>query len=405
MTPENPSPKPPRRAGPLVGGLVVALAVGAVGGYALTRDDGGTTTTTVVQTVPPRTVTTTVQAAAASASSSVSDGTRTPAEIYRLAAPGVVDILAQTSNGASEGTGFVIDKQGRILTNEHVVAGADRITVSFADGKQTQARLMGTDPSNDLALLKVTIAASELHPIELGSSAKVVPGDPVVAIGNPFGYARSISAGIVSALNRDITAPNRFNITGAIQTDAAINHGNSGGPLLDGQARVIGITAQIADSGVDANVGVGFAVPIDAATRELQALERGNVKHAWLGISGQTITPAIAAAAGVKSANGVLVTGVIIGGPAAQAGLLDGTRIVEAGGTRICAGGDSIVGINGTKVTGMSDLQSIISQAKPTATVTLSVLHAGSAQRDRITVTLRPQPGTAPAGSDTGCGH
>jgi S1-C subfamily serine protease len=403
MTPEQPTPRPSRRAGPVAGALVAALAVGGIGGYALTRDDGSRTET-IVQTVAPQTVTTTVQAASAS-SGTAGDGTRTPAEIYRLASAGVVDILAQGDQSAAEGTGFVIDKDGRILTNEHVVDGAGQITVSFSNGKQAKATLLGSDPSNDLALLKVSVASAQLSPIELGSSAKVVPGDPVVAIGNPFGYTRSISAGIVSALNRDIEAPNHFTITGAIQTDAAINHGNSGGPLLDGQGRVIGITAQIADSGVDANVGVGFAVPIDAATRELAALEQGDVRHAWLGISGQTITPAIGAAAGIKSANGVLITGVTVGGPAAQAGLLDGTRLVESGGQRLCAGGDAIVAINGQKVTGMSDLQRIISQAKPNATVTLTVLHANSAQRDKISVTLRPQPSTAPQGTGTGCGH
>ncbi len=404
MTPEAPPTRPSRRTGPIAGALVAALAVGAVGGYALTRDDGGSPTETVVRTVQPRTVTTTVQAASAS-NSSATDGTRTPAEIYKLDAPGVVDILARGSESAAEGTGFVIDRDGRILTNEHVIDGAGQITISFADGKQAKATVLGSDPSNDLALLKVNVPAAVLHPIALGSSAKVVPGDPVVAIGNPFGYTRSVSAGIVSALNRDIEAPNHFTITGAIQTDAAINHGNSGGPLLDGQGRVIGITAQIADSGVDANVGVGFAVPIDAATRELVALEKGDVRHAWLGISGQTITPPVAAAAGVKSATGVLVTGVTVGGPAAQAGLLDGTRLVEAGGQQLCAGGDAIVAINGQKVTGMSDLQRIISQSRPTASVTLTVLHADGAQRDKITVTLRPQPTTAPQGTATGCGH
>ena len=404
MTPEAPSSRPSRRTGPVVGALVAALAVGGIGGYALTRGSDGSRTETVVRTVQPRTVTTTVQTASAS-NGSATDGTRSPAEIYKLAAPGVVDILARGDQSAAEGTGFVIDREGRILTNEHVVDGAGQITISFADGKQATATLLGSDPSNDLALLKVNVATKVLHPIVLGSSARVVPGDPVVAIGNPFGYTRSISAGIVSALNRDITAPNHFTITGAIQTDAAINHGNSGGPLLDGQGRAIGITAQIADSGVDANVGVGFAVPIDAASRELAALEKGDVRHAWLGISGQTITPAIAAAAGVKSPTGVLITGVTVGGPAAQAGLLDGTRLVQSGGQQLCAGGDAIVGINGQKVAGMSDLQRIISQAKPTATVTLTVLHANSAQRDRISVTMRPQPTTAPAGTGTGCGH
>jgi S1-C subfamily serine protease len=254
-------------------------------------------------------------------------------------------------------------------------------------------------------MLKVTVAAGVLHPIPLGTSANLSPGDPVVAIGNPFGYARSVSAGIVSALHRDIEAPNHFTITGAIQTDAAINHGNSGGPLLDAQGRVIGITAQIADSGVDANVGVGFAVPIDAATRELAALEKGNVRHAWLGISGQTIDAATADAANLKVTRGVLITGVTVDGPAAHAGLADGTHIVQVGGAPLCAGGDAIIAVDGKPVTGMSDLQEIINTAQPGRTVTMTVVHAGSPERTKIPVQLGTQPTTAPQSTRNTCGH
>ena len=167
----------------------------------------------------------------------------------------------------------MLDRQGHILTNDHVVADASRVTVAFADGSTATATVSGEDASKDLAVLRVQLSASKLDPLPLGTSKSLVVGDAVLAIGNPFGYDRTVTAGIVSALGRTIEAPDGASITGTIQTDAAINHGNSGGPLIDTAGRVVGITSQIADSGVDGNVGVGFAIPIEDATAELGRLE------------------------------------------------------------------------------------------------------------------------------------
>ena len=190
-------------------------------------------------------------------------------EIYRATAPGVVQI----TQGNAEGSGFVIDEQGDIVTNAHVVTNGGPVTVSFSNADQAPARVVGVDDSTDVALLKVAVPAAALVPLPLGDSSTLQVGDGVVAIGNPFGLDRSATSGIVSAIDRQIQAPNGFAINGVIQTDAAINHGNSGGPLLNAQGQVVGITSQIADSGVNANVGVGFAVPINTVKQVIADLE------------------------------------------------------------------------------------------------------------------------------------
>ena len=338
--------------------LFAGAVLGAGGAYALVQlgDDSS----------PVRATTTAAasQPAAVTPSPAISTTTtgRTVAQIYKDESNGVVLIEATTPTAGglgsqvAEGTGFVIDRQGRILTNDHVVADAQSVRVTFADNKVVSARVVGTDPSRDLALLRVSVPAGQLDPLPLGSSQSLTPGDPVIAIGNPFGYVRSVSTGVVSGLDREIQAPNNFTITGAIQTDAAINHGNSGGPLLDAAGRVIGINAQIADSGVNANVGVGFAVPIDAATSELTDLEHGTVAHAWLGIQGGTLTPAIAQAAHLSQSSGVLVSGITPDSPASRAGIQGGNGQTQVDGQPVCVGGDVITSVDGQQSQSMTQL-------------------------------------------------
>ncbi len=220
-------------------------------------------------------------------------GAKSIEQIYRAAAPGVV----QVNQGDAEGSGFVLDRQGDVVTNAHVVTNGGPVTVSFSNDDRVPATVVGFDNSTDVALLKVTAPATALVPLPLGDSATLQVGDGVVAIGNPFGLDRSATSGIVSALNREITSPNGFGINGVIQTDAAINHGNSGGPLLNLQGQVVGINSQIADSGVDANVGVGFAIPIDTVkqiTHDLAA--NGSISHAYLGVQLTPVDPTLASA-------------------------------------------------------------------------------------------------------------
>src|SRR3954468_11360239 len=261
----------------LVGGGLVAVLLLAVG-----IDTNSKTTTTVVQQAP---------ISATKASSDDSSGQFTPREIYKRDAPGVVfirssvvqrtqspfDMFPTEQRGEATGSGFVIDRNGNILTNAHVIDGAVKVTVQFSDNKSVDAKIVGKDVSSDIALLKVDPDGLDLHPLNLGSAKDVQVGDPTIAIGNPFGLDRTLTTGVVSALQREIRAPNGFTIRDVIQTDAAINPGNSGGPLLDATGKVIGINSQIATggSGSNGNVGIGFAVPIDTARKELPQLKKG----------------------------------------------------------------------------------------------------------------------------------
>src|SRR6476469_10776507 len=237
------------------------------------------------------------------------------------------DPFGQQGGGTATGSGFVIDSEGHLLTNNHVVAGADNITVQLGDSEKTyDATVVGRDPATDLALLKIDAPSDQLHPLALGDSSKVAVGNPVVAIGNPFGLDRTVTSGIVSALQRQIQAPNGFSISNVIQTDAAINPGNSGGPLIDSQGNVIGINSQIETGGSgNGNVGIGFAIPINTARDVVSQLEQnGKVEHAFMGITGTTITPSLAQAVNLPVQSGVLVEDVVKGGPADDAGLKGG---------------------------------------------------------------------------------
>jgi S1-C subfamily serine protease len=322
-------------------------------------------------------------------------------EIYERTAPGVVQITSSTRASdvvagapAALGSGFVVDKAGHIVTNFHVVDGADQIQVSFSNRDTVVAELVGTDPSTDLAVLRVETSSRALTPLPLGDSDKVEVGDRVVAIGNPFGLDRTATAGIVSALQRLITAPNQFTIDHVIQTDAPINKGNSGGPLLDDRGEVIGVNTQIkTDELSSGNVGIGFAVPSNTVKDVVaQVLSTGRVEHAWLGITGRPITDDLADTFNLPVEEGILVQPVSPGSGAAKAKLQPGdTPIVVAGETYVL-GGDIIVSANGRKLSAVEDLRDVIAAHKPGQKIKLGIYR--DEKKSSVTITLGRQPPT-----------
>jgi S1-C subfamily serine protease len=296
--------------------------------------------------------------------------------------------------GTATGSGFVIDTEGHLLTNNHVVEGADRIQVKLGDSDTTYtAKVVGTDPATDLALLDVEAPADQLHPLALGRSAEMEVGDPVVAIGNPFGLDRTVTSGIVSALQRQIEAPDGFSITNVIQTDAAINPGNSGGPLINAAGEVIGINSQIATGGGgNGNVGIGFAIPIDTVRAEIHQLETtGEVDHAFIGISGGTITPDLAKAINLPVEEGVIVQSVVKGGPADKARIEGGNTSATIEGAEVSLGGDIITEVDGKKVAGMDEIVEIINEADPGDELELKILRDGSTKTATVTLGDRPE--------------
>jgi S1-C subfamily serine protease len=379
--------------------LVAALVGGAVVAFALLVLDvgGSSTTTTVVQQAP-------VAMTDAQGSASAAGDGLTAHDIYERDAPGVVHVRSELrasasptpfgtdQGGEATGTGFVIDAEGHILTNYHVVQDATSVSVGFDDNRMVTARVLGTDATNDLALLQVESSGLKLAPLQLGDSSTAQVGDPVLAIGNPFGLDRTLTTGVVSALQRQITAPNGFTIQHVIQTDAPINPGNSGGPLLDVAGRVIGINSQIITGGSgNGNVGIGFAVPINTAKKLLPQLKQtGSVVHAYLGITGATIDASLADLQ-LKVDRGVLVQTVTADGPAAKAGVHGGTIESQLGGARIMLGGDVIQTFDGRAVDSMSDLTAEIAKHGPGDTVRLGILRSGDGRQLRVTL------GTAPS--------
>jgi S1-C subfamily serine protease len=328
-------------------------------------------------------------------------------QIYQRDAPGVVfvrseivqttqdpfDVFPQRTRSEATGSGFVIDTLGRILTNYHVIQGAQSVTVQFEDNKTVNATVVGKDPSDDLALLKVNTAGVRLAPLPLGDSSTVQVGDPTLAIGNPFGYDRTLTSGIVSALQRQITAPNNFSINNVIQTDAAINPGNSGGPLLDAQGRVIGINSQIATSGTGGagdtggNVGIGFAVPINTAKKVLPELEKtGTVKQAWLGIEATTVDSTLRGL--VDARTGVLIESAQ--GPAAKAGLRGGSSDASVAGGTIKLGGDVITALDGKPMTSMDGVINYVETKRPGDQITVTYLRGGKTRSTTLTLGTRP---------------
>jgi putative serine protease PepD len=302
------------------------------------------------------------------------------AQIYERASKSVVELAASggSSPATAQGSGFVYDASGHIVTNQHVVAGATSIAVSFWNGVALDATLVGTDPSTDLAVLRVHAPKSLLLPLRLGDSSAVAVGDPVLAFGSPFGLEGTVTAGIVSALHRKMTAPNNYPITNTIQTDAAINHGNSGGPLLDRRGRVIGVNAQI-ESESGGSDGVGFAIPSNTVRSIVrQLIATGEVEHAYLGIRMAQLP------------EGVAVTEVLPGTPAEEAGLLPatGTKIVD--GQEQPSGGDIVVEFDGEKVTSAVALQSAVDARRPGDTVPITVVRNGSRRTLEVTLGVRP---------------
>ncbi|HET7744883.1 MAG TPA: trypsin-like peptidase domain-containing protein [Gaiellaceae bacterium] len=389
---------PVRRAlRPFAALLATAVLGGAVavGVVALLGDLGGDTTI-VTQTV-----------AASTSDPAFVGAPMSINEIYRRSAPGVVQVTSTTRSSAPNpfgdrfssppvqalGSGFVIDKAGHIVTNYHVVEGADDIKVSFSNQDTVTAKVVGTDPSTDLAVLRVNETASALTPLTLGDSDHMEVGDEVVAIGNPFGLDRTATAGIVSALQRGITAPNGYTIDHAIQTDAPINHGNSGGPLLNTRGQVVGVNSQIETGGssLSGNVGIGFAIPSNTVKNVVaQILRTGSVAHAYLGIVGQDITPTLADNYKLPANAGVLVATVRHGSGASKAGIRAGkTHVVVAGETYVL-GGDIIVAADGKPISSIDELRDAIAAHKPGDRIKLVVLRG--AKRTSVRVTLGRQP-------------
>jgi len=297
--------------------------------------------------------------------------------------------------GVSTGSGFLIDTEGHIVTNNHVVEGATKVTVKLGSENSTHpAEVIGADPASDVALLKVDLPADQLHPLALGDSSKVQVGDPVVAIGNPFGLDRTVTSGIVSALQRQIQAPNGFSINHVIQTDAAINPGNSGGPLIDSSGSVIGINSQIqTGGGSGGNVGIGFAVPINTAREVVKQIEtNGKVEHAYIGITGGTVTPAVAEALKLPTKQGVLVNEVVKGGPADEAGIEGGKTEATIEGAPVRLGGDVITEVDGEPIASMEDLIDAIDAHKPGDEMKITLLRGNDAEEQTVTVKLGVRP-------------
>ena len=302
--------------------------------------------------------------------------------------------------GTATGSGIVIDSGGTILTNYHVIENAIKVTVSFEKGKTVEAQVVGKDPSNDLAVLRIHPDGLSLHPLQLGSSSGVQVGDPVYAIGNPFDLERTLTTGVISALQRQITAPNGFTIDNVLQTDAPINPGNSGGPLLDTAGRVIGINSQIETGGSgNGSVGIGFAVPIDTAKSEIHQLEKGGtVRGAYLGLTSLTIDQSLSAL-NLPVKSGALVQSVQKGTAAEKAGIKGGTISTSTENGQIAVGGDIITSIEGKPVTSSEDLANEIAAHKPGQKVKVGLERAaGSGHYKAITVevTLGQRPNSVP---------
>jgi S1-C subfamily serine protease len=385
----------------VLGGLIV-LVIGAVLIATDVIDTGDTKT--VVQETP------TTQPAATSTGTSG----RSVRDIYKQEGRGVVFIQSDgvttdsgspfgtPDQGSATGSGFVVDKEGTIVTNAHVVEGADSVQVRFDEhGDFVNAEVKGVDTSTDIAVLKIdpSDVSGGLTPIPLGDSSKAQVGDSVIAIGNPFGYSRTVTTGIVSGLQREIQAPNGFTIPDVIQTDASINPGNSGGPLLDANGRVIGINSQIATGGGQGSVGIGFSVPVNTAKRLLPDLKAGEaIEHAYLGVQMQDVTSQLAEDLNLAADKGALVVEVTQDSPADKAGLRGGRTQTSEG---VAAGGDLIVAVDGKAVSDSSDVANAISQKRPGDSAEITYYRGDS--KKTVTVELAKRPKSADqAPSDQG---
>jgi S1-C subfamily serine protease len=315
-------------------------------------------------------------------------------QIYNQTRESVVLIVVTIPSGKAQGSGFVYDRQGRIITNNHVVEGASQITVTFIDGTASKATVVGRDPYSDMAVIKVDVPADKLKPVRLGMSSALVVGDYVVAIGNPYGLADSMTLGIVSAVGREMEATGSYKIVDVIQTDAAINPGNSGGPLLNLRGEVVGINTAIL-SETNQFSGIGFAIPSDTIIREIGSLiQTGSYAHPLLGISGMDLTPGIIDAMSLpKETKGALVVDVTPGGPCAAAGVKGSDRQVTIDGTRTSIGGDVITAIDGTALRTFYDLMYYMERNnRPGDVVKFTIIRGGNTIQVDVTLGTRPAP-------------
>lgn len=332
--------------------LLAAAGVGGAIGAAVALETDSDTVAAQTTTVPGE---------------SVAETTSSTAALYKRAKDAVVEVHASAGDqvpggGGATGSGFVIDEQGHIVTNQHVVADAESVSVEFSDGSEVDAEVVGTDPSTDIAVLDVNRPAARLTPLNFASEGSLEVGDQVVAIGSPFGLEGTLTTGVISALGREITAPNGFTIENAVQTDAALNNGNSGGPMLDTQGRVVGVAAQIrTESG--GNVGIGYAIPGDTAQRVARDLiADGSVKHAYLGVS-------------LPEDGAAEIQEVVNGGPAESAGL---------------RAGDEVTAVDGDAIESGDELRAAIDAKRPGDKITLTITRGGDERTEQVTLGERP---------------
>jgi putative serine protease PepD len=377
------------RTATIAAALVVAAGVGAGGGAATyaALSEGGTRTV-----IRPAAAARQTAEPAASTSESLS-----VSEIYEKTSRSVVEITSissqstpfgQEEQAQGQGSGFVYDDEGHIVTNQHVVDGAQTVSVRFWDGSTYDGTVVGSDPSTDLAVVKVEAPADVLQSLALGDSDDLTVGEPVVALGSPFGLEGTVTSGIVSALHRQMTAPNNFTINDSIQTDAAINHGNSGGPLVNGAGEVVGVNAQI-ESESGGSDGIGFAIPSKTIESIVpQIIADGSVEHAYLGVGVAEISQSVAEELGIPA--GVELTDVRDGGPAAEAGFqaADGSATVD--GQSYPTGGDVITAVDGKAIKTGAELQNAVDAKKPGDSISITYTRDGQSQTVDITLGTRP---------------
>jgi S1-C subfamily serine protease len=387
------------------GALAALLAAGCGGGAKKAQDTGAGSGPVTVQNTKLQVV----------GGGGESGGGFDPAAIYRQYSPGVVTVISVlpgsqgglfggggTPGEEALGSGFVVDGSGDVATNAHVVTTgqggdikrASQVYVEFPDHNRVPAKIVGDDPNADVALLKIGTAGLKLTPLPLGSSSNLIVGSPVAAIGSPFGEQQSLSVGVISAVNRSITSLTSFDINNAIQTDAAINHGNSGGPLISAKGQVIGINSQIKSTG-GGGEGVGFAVPVDTVRRSIQQLkQKGKVSYSYLGVSSVDLYPQLAKKLGIAASTGALVAKIQPGSPAEKAHLKAGTSLITfEGDARIPKGGDAIVAVDGKPVHSSTDLGNLVAARDPGTKVQITLVN-GHARRT-VTATLAPRPASA----------
>jgi S1-C subfamily serine protease len=378
----------------VLGGALVVFAAWAAGWL-----HGEQKTVVLQESTPGQVAAAPVRPAAA--------GVFDPARVYARRSPGVVTLYAVFSSGnnpgASQGSGFVVSSDGLILTNSHVITTAGEgdgnvrpagdVFVEFQDRDRVKATIVGWDVFDDVGVLRVDPKSHDLTPLPLGDSSRVVVGEPVAAIGSPFGNENSLTVGVVSATQRSIESlTSQYNLVDAIQVDAPINHGNSGGPLFDAAGRVIGINSQIRSDSGNAE-GVGFAVPINAARRSMQELvATGKVAYGYVGITSEDLTPGIARRFGYPVRYGAVITSVRPGSPGARSGLRGGSEQRDFNGSSFTYGGDVVVSIGGSPVRSASDVvRAVTERLRPGQTVPVTIVRDGAQQTVRVTLANRPR--------------